>query len=367
MFNNRLITRRRALYLGLLTPGVIGLVAWLKTRKSLKSQAAARGLIYGAAAGYSNLSQDTQFAKRFIQECSILVPENDLKWGTLRPTQDQFDFTQGDWLAKFAQQHGLLFRGHTLVWHPWLPNWLLETGNRQNAESLLVNHIETVVKHYQGQIHSWDVVNEAILPTDGRSNGLRNTPWLEWLGEDYIDLAFQVAAAADPEALLVYNDYDLDYDTPKQQTKRDAVLKLLERLKAKGTPIQALGIQAHLSANKTRFNPTKLRNFLKEVANMGLKILITEMDVADNGLPVDEQKRDRKIAEVYNEYLMTVLDEPAVIAILTWGLSDRYTWLSDHRPRKDGAAVRPLPLDLDLKPKLAWQAMIEAFDGISFS
>jgi endo-1,4-beta-xylanase len=333
----------------------------------LRKRAAAKGLIYGAATQKYMLSSNKAFATSFAQECAMLVPEDELKWRNLRPSPNSFDFTRSDWLAQFASTHDMLFRGHTLVWHARLPKWFKTTVNRQNAEQMLVKHITTVAGHYAGKIHSWDVVNEAVFPKDGRSDGLRNTPWLKFLGPDYIDLAFRAAAEADSRALLVYNDYGMEYDTPKDEAKRTAVLKLLERLKSKGTPVQALGIQAHLWGGETRFNAVKLKAFLKDVADLGLKIMITELDVTDKKLPKDVKVRDRLVAGIYEEYLSVVLDEPAVIAVLTWGLSDRYTWLTEKQPRKDGVSVRPLPLDTQMKRKLAWNAIARAFDSAPIS
>lgn len=329
----------------------------------LRNRAAAKGLIYGAATQKYMLSSNREFATSFAQECAMLVPEDELKWRNLRPTPNSFDFTQSDWLARFARTHNMLFRGHTLVWHAKLPKWFKSTVNRQNAEQIMLKHITTVAGHYAGKIHSWDVVNEAVSPKDGRSDGLRNTPWLKFLGSDYIDIAFRTAAQADPKALLVYNDYSMEYDTPKDEAKRTAVLKLLERLKSKGTPVHALGIQAHLWGGETRFNALKLKAFLKNVADLGLKIMITELDVTDKKLANNVKVRDRLIAGIYKEFLSVVLDEPAVIAVLTWGLSDRYTWLTEKEPRKDGTPVRPLPLDELLKRKLAWNAIARAFDS----
>ncbi len=328
----------------------------------LRDRAAVKGLIYGAATQKYMLSSNTEFATSFAQECGMLVPEDELKWKNLRPSPSSFDFTRSDWLAQFASTHNMLFRGHTLVWHARLPKWFKTTVNRNNAEQILVNHITTVAGHYAGKIHSWDVVNEAIYPNDGRSDGLRNTPWLEFLGPDYIDLAFRAAAEADPQALLVYNDYSMEYDTPKDEARRTAILKLLERLKSKGTPVQALGIQAHLWGGETRFNARKLKAFLEDIADLGLKIMITELDVTDKKLPKNVKVRDRLVAEIYEEYLSVVLNEPAVIAVLTWGLSDRYTWLKKKQPRKDNAPVRPLPLDAQMNRKLAWNAIARAFE-----
>lgn len=329
----------------------------------LGKRALIKGLLYGTAVYKNSLSSNPQLAAEVAGECAIIVPELELKWDFLRPTSTSFNFVPADWLANFARTHGLLFRGHTLVWHEALPPWFQNTVNSQNAKQFLEEHIKTVVKHYAGKIHSWDVVNEAINPSDGRSDGLRKTPWLKFLGSDYIELAFRLAAEADPQALLVYNDFGLDYDIPEDEAKRNAVLKLLERLKSKGTPIHAFGMQAHLHGDKTQFNSKKLKNFLGNVAALGLKILITEMDVADKKLPVDLKVRDRIVAATYEDYLSVVLNEPAVIAVLTWGLSDRYTWLSEYQPRRDGAKVRPLPLDANFKRKLAWNAIARAFDN----
>jgi endo-1,4-beta-xylanase len=334
----------------------------------LKDRALTKGVIYGAAARYGQLTTDHEFAARLAQESGVLVPEWELKWtagdACLRPGPDEFDFTAADSMADFAKAHDLLFRGHALIWHESLPEWFKDSVNRQNARQTLINHIEKVVSHYAGRMHSWDVVNEAIEydpRTSQRADRLRLTPWLEFLGPDYIDLAFRVAATADPKALLVYNDFGLDYDTAMDAAKRDAVLRLLQDLKARGTPVHALGIQAHLKGESTDFNPHKLKRFLQDVAALDLKILITELDVRDKNLPADVEVRDRIVAGVYEDYLSVVLDEPAVIAVVTWGLSDRYTYLSQVHPRSDGELVRPLPLDTNLKPKLAWNAMARAF------
>lgn len=334
---------------------------------SLKQRAAKKNLIFGAAIRYDQLSGDEEYAQSVIKECGMLVPEWGLKWSvypnTLRPTPETFDFTAADWMLNFARTHGMEYRGHTLVWHLSLPSWFENTVNSQNARTFLEQHIKTVVTRYKGQVHSWDVVNEAIQITDGHPDGLRKTPWLEFLGEDYIELAFRLAHEADPKAMLVYNDYGLDYDIAEDEAKRNVVIQLLKRLKSKGTPIHALGIQAHLDGGETNFNSQKLKDFLAQVADMGLKILITELDVIDKELPEDIAIRDRIVAKAYSNYLKAALEQPAVIAIITWGLSDRYTWLDEFHPREDGAPVRPLPLDLNGQRKFAWNAIARAFDA----
>jgi len=333
---------------------------------SLKERAASKGILYGAAINKAALESNPKFVDAVVKDCAIIVPENELKWSVgninLRPSLDRFDFTKPDWIFNFANKNKLILRGHTLVWHESLPSWFKEKVTTANAHNVLENHIQTVVKHYAGKIRSWDVVNEIMKPSDGRKDGLRNTPWLKVLGEDYIDLAFRLAHKADPQALLVYNELGLEYDIPVYEKRRTAVLKFLERLKSQGTPIHAIGIQSHLIGSETRLNSKKLRSFLKDIASLGLKILITELDVRDKELAADITTRDRIVAAAYEDYLSVVLDEKAVIAVLTWGLSDKYTWLSDFEPRKDGKPVRPLPLDAEIQPKLAWKAIARAFD-----
>jgi endo-1,4-beta-xylanase len=174
-------------------------------------------------------------------------------------------------------------------------------------------------------------------------------------------MAFHAAAEADPNALLVYNDWGVEFDTSYQDARRKSILKLLERLKSQGVPVDAFGMQSHVRYD-TNFNSKKLQNFLADVADLGLKILVTQMDVSDKNLPKDVNTRDRMIAGVYEDFLSVVLAEPAVIAVITWGLSDKHTWLSWNAPRQDGASVRPLPLDAQLNRKLAWNAIARAFD-----
>lgn len=327
----------------------------------LRDRASRSGLIYGASTGWTQL-HDELFAASFAQECGILVPGSELKWLALRPTPDTFNFSGPDWLMQFAISNNMLFRGHTLVWHNALPAWFQSTVNKSNAEEMLRKHISTVVGHYAGKMHSWDVVNEAILPWDNQPNGLRNSPWLQLLGSKYIDLAFREAAKADPKALLVLNQDRMENDTNAGQQCRDATLALLQSLKSSGTPVHALGIQSHLGLDAGTFNAQKFKAFLHDVASLGLKIMITEMDVTDQDFPADISTRDSMVASKYAEFLSVVIEEPAVIAVITWGLSDKYGWLIDARPRYDIAPVRPLPLDMNFKRKLAWNALAYAFD-----
>lgn len=330
----------------------------IESTPPLRAQAKQAGKIFGSAADRDLLVMDANYKAVLLDECSMITPENSMKWERLRPDPDRFYFDDADWLVDLATDHGLSVHGHNFVWHMQLPPWFANQVNSDNAENILVNHIETVAGRYAGRIHSWDVVNEAIAVEHGRPDGLRLTPWLDYLGPDHIELAFQTAAAADPDAILVYNEIGLEYGDELGKAKRQHVLDLLRGLIAKGTPVQALGLQAHLSADL----PPDFRSldlFLKDVAELGLDVMITELDVSDQALPKDIKVRDCMVAETYRAFLDVVAAHDHVISITVWGLSDRYSWLTEFAPRADGEPPRPSLLDHDLNKKPAWHAVSE--------
>ena len=333
----------------------------------LKVRAASKGILYGAMSHYRYLTTDDLFAHKLASECAILVPGAEFNWKNTYPEPDRFDFSKSDWLVDFSRSHEMLIRGHTLVWHKdtSFPSWFSDKLTSRNAEGFLQNYINSVVGRYRGQLHSWDVVNEAINVNDGRQDNLRYSPWLNFLGTQYIENAFRLAHEADPTDLLVYNDFGICHDTRGAERKREAILELLSSLKSKNVPVHALGIQGHLLRNRRDLDAgfSGLRDFLNSISRLDLKILVTELDVADDLLPKDINLRDRIIAATYEEFLSVVLLEPSVIGVLTWGLSDKYTWLSYNRPRRDELPVRPLPLDESFSRKPAWHALAKAFDS----
>jgi endo-1,4-beta-xylanase len=329
-------------------------------KESLKQAAAPSGLLVGSAVSYREINE-AAFAQLIAQQCSIVVSENDMKWKALRPAPDKFDFTRADALIRFAEKNGIKIRGHNLCWHEGLPDWFNKIANPNNARELLTNHIDTVVRHFKGKIHSWDVVNEAVDVKDMRADGLRRSPWLNLIGPEYLVIAFRAAAKSDPDAILTYNEYGLAPDSSQNEAKRRAVVALLRWLKRNEAPAQALGIQSHLKG-KSPF--AGLQHFLGEVRELGVRVFVTELDVNDEPFPVDIATRDRMVAGVYRDYLHTMLEERYVEAVLTWGLSDRDSWLR-HRENRAAGVPRPLPFDDRLQPKPAFFAMREEFKKAS--
>lgn len=330
-------------------------------RDSLKAHAERHGLMAGAAVNTRALGTQPEYARVLAEQYDLVVAENAMKWGPLRPTPDTYFFTDADALVAFAAAHHMKVRGHNLCWHQQLPGWFQATATKDNAQRLLVDHITTVAGRYRGKIQAWDVVNEAVQVSDGRPDGLRNGPWMKLLGPEYIDVAFRTARQADPHALLTYNDYGVEDDSQDAAKKRAAVLALLRGMKARNTPLDALGIQSHIHAGGSY--GAGLRDFMASARELGLKIFLTEMDVNDNKLAANDAAGiDRAVAATYRDYLNTTLADPAVAAVLTWGFTDRYTWLGGGFRRQAGRPQRPLPFDANYQPTPAFFAIRDAFD-----
>ena len=328
---------------------------------SLRAHAKAHGILVGSAVASPLLATHPAYSALIAEQCSIVVAENAMKWGPLSPAPGKYDFREADVLMDFAEKNGQKVRGHNLIWHEELPKWFPGPITKANARQAMVDHIRTEMQHFAGRIQSWDVVNEGIDPKDGLPDGLRKTPWLALVGDDYMDLAYRTARQADSKALLTYNDYDIEY--PDQEKKREAVLAMVQRMKASGVPIDAVGVQSHLKADLAP--PGKeLQSFVREMAKMNLQVFVTELDVADGKISSTVPDRDAAVAKVYREYLTMMLAEPNVKAVLTWGITDRYTWLNEVAKDKriDGKPLRPLPFDPSMQPTAAFYAERDAID-----
>lgn len=332
---------------------------------SLRAHAKAHGRLYGAAVSSGRLKADTAYAALVAREAGILVAEGETKRNALQPSPNTFTFEGADYIAQFARSNNQLMRGHTLVWHRSNPHWLEQMLAQSPNETLITAYIDTVVKHYAGRFQSWDVVNEAIEPDDGHPLGLRtDSVWFKAFGESYIDLAFHAARAADPSTPLYYNETNLEGDVNWSERRRRATLGLLERLIKRGVPIDGLGLQGHLKLYRVKFSDRIFSKFLDDVTAMGLKILITEFDVADIGGPADPVRRDADVAALTRDILAVAFSKQPTLGCLTWGISDKYSWLSEdsHYKWPDGQPSRSLPFDVDFRPKPMRDAIASSFD-----
>jgi len=327
-----------------------------------------RGLLYGSSTATWQIS-DPDYADVFKRHAALLFTEDDLLWYRLKPTPDSpLDFTYSDQIIQFAENHNQLVFGAHLVWDEgfgegWTDDDLWGISEKR-ARRLLFGTLRQVVSRYRGRVPIWSVCNEVIVNgTDRGHHGLRtDVPWINTIGPDYVAHAFREAHDIAPKAMLVLNDFG--YETVNQYgdrplDKMNNTLKVIDRLLNDGVPVHAFGIQAHLLADRfhERFHARQYRHFLDELGNRGLKVLITEMDVLDDGLPKRAVRRDELIGDIYKRSLDVTLDSPDVAAVVSFGLSDRYTWLQEDYPRDDGARRRPLAFSNQLRVKPAYRAI----------
>ena len=328
------------------------------------------GVVYGSSAATWQLS-DAAYRRLFAREADILFTEDDLLWYRVRPTPEaEIDFSYADKIVRFAERNDMLVFGAHLVWDEGFGEGWTEEDlwgmDESTARRMLFGTLEQLVRRYRGRIDAWSVVNEAI-GTDG-SDGLRtDVPWYASLGPSYVAESFRRARDNDSDAVLVLNEFGfetVDDFGSDPVAKRRAALQVVDDLLAEDVPVDAFGVQGHLLADGfgDNFDPAGYRRFLGDLADRGLDVLITELDVLDDGLPPDPATRDRAIADVLRRYLDAALAEPSVKAVMTFGLSDRYTWLQEDYPRADGAPRRPLPFDIKLRPKPARRAVRTALD-----
>ena len=346
------------------------------TGPSLNTAAMAKGMRFGSAFAWSGPSADRgsfanpSYAALLEGECGLLVPENELKWQSIRPSPTSFDFARFDAMLAYSESRKLAMRGHNLLWHQpkWMPAWAeshdFGASPATEAGRLLAEHVRTVTTRYGTRIKGYDVVNEAVNPGD--ASLYPTARWRAMGGaEATLDLAFHTARDSVPHAQLVYNDY-MSWE-PGNARHRAGVLKLLEGFRTRGTPVDALGVQSHLitqgtgTAGSVSAQQADWRHFLDQVVAMGYKLVITELDVRDNGLPADSAARDRAVADYTRAYLDVMFTYPQLADVLVWGMCDRYSWIEGFEPRSDGARRRPCPYDANFTAKPMRAAIADAF------
>lgn len=313
--------------------------------QSLRGAAFNRKILIGAAVNVDALKKDSEYAATLAREYNLVVAENAMKWKALRPSQTTFNFGDADYLVSFAQANGMQVRGHNLAWHNSIPDWL-SRGNfsRDQLIAILREHITTVVSRYRGKIVAWDVVNEAI---DDQTGNLRETLWSKGIGADYIDMAFRFAREADPNAKLIYNDYNAE----GMGKKSDAVYTLVKGMKERGIPIDGVGLQSHFTLNPPQMQSIDAN--MKRLGALGLEVEITELDVRIPAPATDANLS--KQAQIYREYLQTCFTNENCQMFLTWGFTDKYSWIPSAYPGSGAALI----FDEQYQPKLAYRAMMD--------
>jgi len=333
----------------------------------------------GAALNQAQSSGKDMFSVNLVKKhFNTVTPENILKWESVHPEPEKYNFEPADTFVDFGKKNNLFIVGHTLIWHNQTPKWVFEDeqGNPVDRETLLNrmrSHIHTVIGRYKGRINGWDVVNEA-LDEDGT---LRQSQWLEIIGDDYLIKAFEFAHEADPDAELYYNDYSLE-----NEPKRNGAIKLIKKLLAEGVKIDGVGLQGHYKMDWP--TTSQLDSTIKAFAALGIKIMITELDVdvlpydwqnhgADITLNIELQEKlnpyknglpdsvQQSLAKRYASLFDVLTNNNETVSRVTfWGVSDKDSWLNNWPVR--GRMNYPLLFDRNGEPKPAFEAVIKEAD-----
>lgn len=327
---------------------------------SIRDRAARRGRRYGAAVRADTLGSDPALRRAVLSECDWITPEIDFKWNALEYRRGGWWFERADALVAFAQANGKALRGHTLLWEQSTPDWARAELAERRDWRLVERWFATALGRYGDTACEWDVINEPIDTEHGRQ-GLRRTCFHGAFGADYIPRAMRLARHHAPNARLFINEYGLDYGNHVERDRRRALLKLVARLRHDGVPLDGIGVQAHLDLSKGPLDARAITAMLREIADLGLSISITELDVAEADRTRPLAARDRAIADEVRRYLDIVLAEPAVTGVVSWGVSDRDSWLQDGLDTANPDQLnRGLPFDVALQPKPVYFAMREA-------
>lgn len=351
-------SRRRTVLPWCLLPLLLGLSRVAATagdsgsrKPALRALAAARGLRIGTAVAFDPLQKDPLYRQVLEEQFNMVTPENVMQFHEIHPRPGpgpaNYEFSKADAIVSHAAAKGMLVRGHSLVWEAVLPEWVLQGKSAHEIANILREHIQTVAGRYKGKVYSWDVVNEA-----GAIGGVRDIP-LSHVYPAYIADAFRWARQADPEAKLFYNDYALEYS----RERADKAFELVRGLKAKGVPIDGVGLEAHLVMSD--FSCADMQALIRRFASLGVEVAITETDVrmdnpwAHRPVPMSDPRDPavlQRQAELFACTLSACLSERACKAYVMWGFTDKYSWLA-------GAA--PTIMDKDLNPKPAFAALQE--------
>ena len=326
----------------------------------MKAAASCTGRLFGAALASSHLSESAYATA--AREHSFVTPENEMKWDQIEPTRGSFTFGPADQIVSFAMQNGMKIKGHTLVWYKQLPTWVTSLTTAADVSQAMVDHINGVVGHYKGKVTAWDVVNEAWITDTKTGDGnpmLRDSIFSSTIGPSCIDEAFMAARQADPGALLFYNEFAAE----GLSDKSTAVYNMVKDMKNRGIPIDGVGMQMHIGYNT---NPTAadVATNMQRLADLGLKVFISEMDVDECAGYSDAQEKVQ-----YHDIVAACVAQPACAAVTVWGITDKYTWedIANNPNSNAGCATGQLPapllLDANYGKKSAYTGVMDALLG----
>ncbi len=315
---------------------------------TLGAAAAQSGRYFGTSIATGNLGI-SQYTNVLNTQFTAVTPENEMKWDTTEPSNGSFNFGPGDQIVSYAQAHNMKVRGHTLVWHNQLPSWVQNLSGSSTVLSAMDNHITTEMTHYKGQIWYWDVVNEAFNDDGTR----RSDVFQNQIGNNYIADAFTAARAADPNAKLCYNDYNIE----GENAKSNAVFSMVQSFKASGVPIDCVGFQSHLIVGQV---PSDFQANLQRFANLGVDVQLTELDIR-MPTPASTANLNQQATD-YGNVVKACMSVSRCTDMTVWGVDDGHSWVPGTFPGQGAALL----FDANYQPKPAFYSALQALNnGVS--
>ena len=312
-------------------------------------------------------------SKQIVEtQFNSITPENSLKWMFVQPYPNSFNFTVADKYVNIGLKNKMHIVGHALVWHSQLADFMQNVKSKAEMNKHFENHINTVVSRYKGKIDAWDVVNEAF----NEDGSLRESVFYKFLGKNYIEKAFKLANEIDPNADLIYNDYNL-----YKKEKRDGVIQMVKQMQSKGIKIDGIGVQAHWSLNQPSLN--EIEQIIFDISELGVDVMFTELDISVLPSPWEQvgaevsqnfsrfegdakmnpypdklpKSIQNKLAKRYNDIFQLFIKHSDKISRVTfWGVMDKHSWLNDF-PIK-GRTNYPLLFDRNYQAKEAHKSLI---------
>jgi len=350
-FTRRTPRRRRSTVLGVSLAAVasaatLGLLGNVVTaaNPTLPQLAEAQGRYMGGEITTNLLSNPTVTTLAGTQ-FDMITPGNEMKWDTTEPSRGTFNFGPGDQIVAFATSHSMRIRGHNLVWHSQLPGWVSSLPLNQ-VQAALENHITSEATHYKGKLYAWDVVNEPF-----EENGtLRNSVFFQAMGAGYIADALRTAHAADPNAKLYLNDFNIE----GSGVKADAMFNLVQSLIAQGVPINGVGFESHFILGQV---PASLQSNMQRFAALGLDVAITELDDRVQ-LPATAANLNQQATE-FSNVEKACLAVSRCVGVTQWAVGDADSWIPGFFSGFGAATM----FDSNYQPKAAFNALVTLLGG----
>ena len=337
--------------------GIVKALVQVQPEKGLDTLARRTGRRFGFAV--QPIHSDKDPVRNLLQQhAGVITAELAMKWNIMSNFLGAPDYHAADQVAALAGSLGAALRGHTLAWHQSTPGHL-RNATPEHFVTAQTAHMLALMQRFKGRIHTWDVLNEVIDANAADRQGMRQSVLSKLWGTGRYPALFELARATDPSAKLAYNDYGMEQDEPWCEARRSILLRLLEAWVKRGTPIDAMGLQAHLDLSR-RFSAQKLLRFFDELQALGLSIQITELDVRDASNSGGLAARDAAIAALYKDFMDACLCHPAVEMVVMWNVTDGDSWINrwnQGQRRSDGMLQRPLLFDGQGLPKPAFHAV----------